>query len=331
MTMQIVRAHSYGGPEVLAVEELKLSPPGPGQALVEIAAAAVTFYDVCNRRGDFADRDYYKDEAVLPLSPGYQGAGVVVEVGPDVTDVRPGDRVVWIWGSGAYATHVVVPTASLIPVPDDIDMEQMAGALIQAFVALKLTSETYPVAAGEWCLVQSAAGGVGSLLCQMAKLRGAKVIGVASTEEKAAVAREAGADEVIVSTTADVPAEVKRITGGPGVRVVYDGVGKDTFDDNLDSIAPRGYLIVYGQSSGFVPPLDLMTLQNKGSLYLNRFTIDYYFTSWPDQDYLEKLYGWMRSGDVSVRIDRRYPLEQAAEAHAAVEFRKSAGRVLLVP
>jgi NADPH2:quinone reductase len=330
MTMRAVRVHSYGAPEVLQLGEYEIPVPKAGEVLVEVTVAAVSFYDICNRRGDFADRNYYKEAAVLPLSPGYQGGGVVAAVGGDVTSVGVGDRVAWLGGSGSYATHMTIPAAFLIPVPDDIDLEQVAGCVVQGLVAYKVTHEAYPVQPGEWCLVQAAAGGVGSLICQLAKLRGAKVIGVTSSEQKVPIAHQAGADEVLLSTRDDLAAEVKRITGG-GVRVVYDGVGKDAFDMNLDSLAPRGYLVIYGQTSGFVPPFDLMTLQDKGGLYLTRWVLQHYVSAWPDQDYVDKLFGWMRSGELVVHIDRRLPLDKAVEAHAAVEGRQTAGRVMLVP
>jgi len=330
--MQIIRQHSYGAPEVLQIEDLTLPDPGPGEVLLRTEAAAVTFFDILNRRGDLAPRDYYARDAALPLSPGYQGAGIVEKLGPEVTSVAVGDRVAWAMADGAYATHVVAPEAILVAVPDDVDLGAAAGVMIQGLLAYKLTHEAYPLAEGDWCLVQSAAGGVGTLITQFAKRRGAKVIGVTSTAEKAVVAKEAGADEVIVSsTTEDVAAEVKRRTGGPGVRVVYDAVGKDTFQANLESLAPRGYLVNFGQASGFVPPIDLMELNDRGSLYVTRFCLPHYFEEWPPRAFLAELFGWIGSGEIDVRIDSRFPLAQAAQAHARVENRESSGRVLLVP
>jgi NADPH:quinone reductase len=330
MPMQAVLYRSYGGPEVLQLEERPIPEPGPAELRMRVQAAPVMFFDICNRRGDFAARDYYAQDSVFPITPSFQGSGVVEAVGSEVKRFREGDRVVWSWGAGSYAPYVVIPEKRLISVPDDIDMEQVAGGLIQGFLAYKVTHEAYPLAPGEWCLVQAAAGGVGSLICQMAKLRGAQVIGVTSTREKAKIAMAAGADHVVVSTEADVPQEVKRITGG-GVRVVYDGVGKDAFEMNLDSLATRGYLIIFGQASGFVPPFDLTVLRDKGGLYLHRYSVEHYFTDWPDWDYVDRLFTWMRSGEVSVRIDRRYPLTEVAAAHTAVERRQAAGRVLLIP
>lgn len=330
MPMQAVLIRSYGGPEVLRLEERSIPEPGPGEVLVRVQAAPVMFFDICNRRGDFAARDYYAQACVLPIAPSFQGGGVVHEVGMGVRRFAEGDRVVWAWGTGTYAPYVVVPEKRLISLPDDIDMEQAAGGLIQAFLAYKLTHEAYPLARGEWCLVPAAAGGVGSLICQFAKLRGARVIGVTSTREKARIAVAAGADHVVVSSEADVAREVRRITG-VGVQVVYDGVGKDAFEMNLDSLASRGYLILFGQASGFVPPIDLTVLRDRGGLYLHRFSVEHYFGDWPDRDYVQRLFTWMRAGDVTIRIDGRYPLSEVMAAHEAVEQRKTAGRVLLIP
>lgn len=331
MTMRVLRHYTYGAPEVLRLDEAEIPTPGPGQVRARVAAAPVMFYDISNRRGDFANRKLYQDESILPLAPGYQGAGYVDEVGPDVEGFAVGDRVAWAAGDSSCATHVIQPAAQLIPVPDDIDLEAMAGGLYQAYVAYSLTHQAYPLAEGDWCLVQSAAGGVGQLISQLAKVRGAKVIGVVSTSEKAKVAEQFGADEVIVAGEVDVAKEVRRITDGEGVRVVYDGVGKDAFETNLDSLGLRGYLVIYGQSSGFVPPFDLMELQEKGGIYLTRWTPMSYLKKWPDEDHLANLYRWLRSGELTVHIDRRYPLAEAAAAHRAVEDRETAGRVLLVP
>lgn len=331
MSMRILRHYSYGEPQVLQLDEEELPTPGPGEVRLQVKATPVAFYDICNRRGDFATKKHYEDESVLPISPGYQGAGLVDEVGPGVDAVRVGDRVVWAAGVGSCATHVIQPVEQIIPVPDDIDLEQVAGGLYQAYVAYSLTHEAYPLRPDEWCVVQSAAGGVGQLVCQLARMRGARVIGVTSSREKVRAAEEAGATEVIVSSTSNVAEEVKRITGGAGARVVYDGVGKDMFEANMDSLGLRGYLVIYGQSSGFVPAFDLMTLQEKGGLYLTRWSPLCYLTRWPEEDHVANLYRWMRSGDLTVRIDRRYPLTEAAEAHRVVEQRESAGRVLLTP
>ncbi len=330
--MQIIRQYAYGAPEVLVLDELELSDPGPGEVRVRTYAAAVTFFDIMNRRGDLVDRQYYEADTVLPIESGYQGSGFVEALGPGVTEVGVGDRVLWGVPSGAYATHLIVPVTQLIPVPADIDLGQAAGMPAQMLLSYKLTHEAYALKPDDWCLVQSAAGGVGSLVTQFARMRGARVIGVVSTEQKAVVAKEAGANEVIVSTTCpDVAAEVKRITGG-GVRVVYDAVGKDTFEANLDSLAPRGYLVSYGQASGFVPPFDLMALNDKGSLYVTRFRLECFIDEpWPLRQFFDQAFAWMRAGEIVVRIDSTYPLSEAAAAHRAVEERRTSGRVLLLP
>ncbi|MFL6120389.1 quinone oxidoreductase family protein [Actinophytocola sp.] len=329
--MKIVRQHAFGEPEVLVLEDLTLPPVGEGELLLRTEAAAVTFFDIMNRRGQLADREYYEQDALLPLSPGYQGAGYVEEVGSGVTDFAVGDRVAWAMADGAYATHVIAPAAVVVPVPAGVDLGEAAGVLIQGLLAYKITHEAHPLEPGDWVMVQAAAGGVGSLITQYAKRRGARVVGVVSSEAKVAVAKEAGADEVVVAASdVDVAAEVRRITG-KGVVAVYDGAGKDTFEANLDSLAPRGYLLVYGQASGFVPPFDLMRLNDKGSLFVTRFCLPNYFDEWPPKEFLAELFEQMRTGEIVVRIDSRYPLADAAGAHRAVESRESAGRVLLVP
>jgi NADPH2:quinone reductase len=251
----------------------------------------------------------------------------VEALGPDVSGVEIGQRVSF-WG-GSYATHVMLPAARLIRIPAGIGFEQAAAGMNQGFLAYAFTHFTYPVKQGEWCLVQAAAGGLGLLICQMIKIRGGRVIGVTSTEEKAAHVRAAGADEILISTRSDIAKEARRITDGKGVSVVYDGVGKDTFEANLDSLAPAGYLVIYGQSSGYVPPFDLMTLQDKGSLYLTRANALPWFKEYPG--YLEKLVAWLNKGQLSIRIAAVYPLAEAARAHAAFEQRQVSGRVLLIP
>jgi NADPH2:quinone reductase len=328
--MKIVRHHTFGGPEVLQIEDLTLPPVGAGELLLRTEAAAVTFFDIMNRRGQLAEREYYEQDALLPLSPGYQGAGYVEEVGPGVEGFAVGDRVAWAMADGAYATHVIAPAAVVVPVPEGVDLGEAAGVLIQGLLAYKITHEAHPLTEGDWVLVQAAAGGVGSLITQYAKRRGANVIGVVSAERKVAAAKEAGADEVLVSTRDDIAVEVKRISA-KGVVAVYDGAGKETFQANLDSLAPRGYLLVYGQASGFIPPFDIMELNDRGSLFVSRFCLPHYFDEWPPRAFLAELFELMRTGEIVVRIDSRYPLADAAAAHKAVESRETAGRVLLVP
>jgi len=327
--MKAIRVHAYGGPEVMRLEELPTPVPGPGEALVRIHAASVNFIDVQKRRGDLVGQAFYHrwGGAELPVFLGSQGVGVVEALGSGAEKVQVGDRVSF-WGN-SYATHVALPEARLIRLPDDLSFEHAAAGLNQGFLAWAFTHRTYPVKPGDWCLIQAAAGGIGLLLCQMAKIRGGRVIGVTSKEEKAKFVREAGAEEVVISTRADIAKEARRITNGSGVNVVYDGVGKDTFEANLDSVAPAGYLVIYGQSSGFVPPFDLMILQEKGSPFLTRANGLPYAAEYPQ--YVQQFVSWIREGRLSVRIDRTFPLADAAKAHDAFEQRQISGRILLLP
>jgi NADPH:quinone reductase len=329
--MRAIRIHSYGGPEVMQVEELPTPAPGPGQAVVRVYAASVNFLDVQKRRGELVGQAFYHRAGVggpdLPTTLGSQGVGVVEALGPGVSNVAVGDRVSFVGES--YASHALVPAVRLVRIPEGITFEQAAAGMNQGFLAYAFTNFAYPVKEGEWCLIQAAAGGLGLLLCQMAKIRGGRVIGVTSSEAKARFVQEAGADAVIVSTQSDIAKEAQRITDGRGVSVVYDGVGKDTFAANLDSLAPGGYLVIYGQSSGYVPPFDLMTLQEKGSLFLTRTNGLPYIKEYPH--YLERFAAWIRQGKLSIKIDRTYPLAEAALAHAAFEQRQISGRVLLLP
>ena len=329
MTQQAVRIHAYGGPEVMKLEEISLPASGPGQVLVRVKAASVNFLDVQKRRGELVGQAFYRHLGgdQLPTTLGSQGVGVVEALGTDVSNVRLGDRVSFVGNS--YATHVVVAAPRLMRIPDELSFEQAAAGMNQGFLAYAFTHFAYPVQAGDWCLIQAAAGGIGLLLCQMAKIRGGRVIGVTSNETKAGFVREAGADEVVISKSVDVAKEARRITDGYGVSVVYDGVGKDTFAENLDSLAPGGYLVIYGQSSGYVPPFDLMTLQEKGSLFLTRTNGLPYLKEYPH--YLAQLVDWVKRKEISIRIDRTYPLAEAAQAHAVFEQRQISGRVLLLP
>jgi NADPH:quinone reductase len=327
--MQAIRIHSYGGPEVLRLEELPTPAPGAGEALIRIHAASVNFLDIQKRRGELVGQAFYNRHAgsELPALMGSQGVGVVEALGSGVTNVKVGDRVNF-WGP-SYATYTLFPAARLIRIPDELSFEIAAAGMNQGFLAYVFTHHTYPVKPGDWCLVQAAAGGVGLLICQMCKIRGGRVIGVTSKQEKAPFVREAGADEVIVSSRSDIAKEARRITDNRGVNVVYDGVGKDTFDANLDSLAPAGYLVIYGQSSGYVPPFDIMRLQEKGSLYLTRANALPWFGEYPR--YLQQLVPWIREGRIKVRIAATYPLAEAAKAHAAFEARQISGRLLLLP
>src|SRR5579872_88950 len=327
--MMAIRIHAYGGPQVMQLEELPTPVPGPGDALVRVHAASVNFLDVQKRRGELVGQAFYDRHGgnQLPALMGSQGVGTVEALGSEVTNVQAGDRVSF-WGN-SYATHILLPAARLIRLPDALSFEIAAAGLNQGFIAYAFTHHAYPVKPGDWCLIQAAAGGVGLLLCQMAKIRGGRVIGVTSKEEKAKFVREAGADEVIVSSRSDIAKEARRITGNRGVNVVFDGVGKDTFEANLDSLAPAGYLVIYGQSSGYVPPLDIMRLQEKGSLFLTRANALPWIGEIPR--YIAQFVDWIQQGRLSVRIDRTYPLADAAKAHDAFEGRRISGRVLLLP
>jgi NADPH2:quinone reductase len=329
--MNAIRIHAYGGPEVMKWEELPMPVPGPGQVRVRVEAASVNFIDVQKRRGELVGQAFYRrpgnNEPDLPATMGSQGVGVVEELGSEVSNVRVRDRVVFAGNS--YATHALAPAAWLIPVPDGVGVELAAAGMNQGFLAYAFTHFAYPVKPGDWCLVQAAAGGIGLLLCQMAKIREGRVIGVTSTAEKGKFVREAGADEVVISKQADIAKEARRITGGRGVSVVYDGVGKDTFEAGLDSLTPGGYLVVYGQSSGYVPPFDLMRLQEKGSVFLTRTNGSPYYKEYPR--YMQQFGDWIKQGKLSIRIERTYPMADAAKAHAAFEQRQVSGRVLLLP
>jgi NADPH2:quinone reductase len=312
-------------------EELPLPVPRAGQAVIRVHAASVNFLDIQKRRGELVGQAFYHrghpDEPDLPATLGSQGVGVIEAIGPDVRSVAVGDRV--SFAGESYATHAVVPVARLVRIPEEISFEQAAAGMNQGFLAYAFTHFAYPIKAGDWCLIQAAAGGIGLLLCQFAKLRGGRVIGVTSTDTKAKFVKQAGADAVIISTQTDIATEARRITEGRGVSVVYDGVGKDTFTANLDSLVPGGYLVIYGQSSGYVPSFDLMTLQEKGSLFLTRTNGLPYLKEYPH--YLEQFVPWIREGKISIKIDRTYPLAEAAQAHAAFEKRLISGRILLLP
>ncbi len=322
--MRAIRVAQYGGPEAMKLEELATPKPGPGQALVRIEAAGVNFIDVYQRSG------LYK--GALPLPLGLEAGGVVEEVGPGVTTVKAGERVAWTGVPGSYATHNLVPADRLVSLPAGLDGRAGAGAMLQGMTAHYLAHSSYPLKPGDTCLVHAAAGGVGLLLVQMAKRAGARVIGTVSTEEKARLAREAGADEVILYTRQDFEAEVKRLTGGKGLQVVYDSVAKDTFEKSLNSLAPRGYMILYGQSSGPIPPFDPQALNQKGSLFLQRPSLNHHIAT--REELLARagdVLGWIQKGQLKLRIGATFPLGEAAEAHRQLEGRKTTGKVLLIP
>ena len=322
--MKAIQVSQTGGPEVLVPTDLPTPKPKHDEALVQIKAAGVNFIDVYFREGRYP--------AQLPFIDGQEGAGVVTEIGSDVTVVQPGDRVAYTGRLGSYAEYAAVPAERLVKIPDALSFEEAAAAMLQGMTAHYLTHSTYKLQAGETALIHAAAGGVGLLLVQMAKKIGARVIGTAGTKEKAQLARDAGADECIIYTEADFEAETKRLTDGKGVHVVYDGVGKATFDKDLEVLLPRGFLVLFGGSSGAVPPFDLIKLSQKGSLYITRPTLVNYTVTreeleWRAHDVL----GWIAAGELNVRIHKTYPLADAAQAHRDLEGRKTTGKLLLIP
>lgn len=322
--MKAIRIHEFGGVDVLRYEELPEPEPGPGEARVRLEAAGVNFIDIYHRTGQY--------KGALPLTLGQEGAGVVEAVGPGVTGVRPGDRVAFASVQGAYAEQALVPADRLVPVPDDVDTRDACAVMLQGLTAHYLAYSSYALRPGDTALVHAAAGGLGLLLVQIARRRGARVIGTVSTEEKAQLAREAGADEVIRYTEEDFVEATRRITGGRGVDVVYDSVGKTTFDGSLACLRPRGVLVLCGQSSGAVPPLDPQRLNAGGSLFLTRPTLAHHIAT-RDELLMRAgdLFRWMRRGELRVRIDRTFPLEQAGAAHQALESRATQGKLLLIP
>lgn len=322
--MKAIRVHATGGPDALRLEEVERPTVGPGQVLVKIEAAGVNYVDVYQRTG------LYK--VAMPFTPGQEAAGTVVGVGRGVDDPKVGARVAYAGPMGAYAEYAVVPADRVVTLPDGVSVKQGAAVMLQGLTAHYLATSTYPLKPGDTCLVHAAAGGVGLLLCQVAKLRGARVLGTVSTREKAALAREAGADEVILYTEQDFESEVKRLTTGAGLQVVYDSVGKTTFDKGLNCLVRRGTMVLYGQSSGPVGPLDPQVLSQKGSLFLTRPTLIHYIATRAELlARAGELLGWVKSGTLRVRVDRELPLAQAAEAHRLLEARKTTGKVLLVP
>ena len=322
--MQAIQVSSVGGPEVLTTADLPVPSPKPDEALVQIKAAGVNFIDVYIREGRYP--------AQLPFVSGQEAAGVVVEIGSEVTNVQRGDRVAYTSVLGSYAQYAAVPASRVVKIPDELDFEQAAAAMLQGMTAHYLLYSTYPLKKGETALIHAAAGGVGLLLVQMAKTIGARVIGTAGTQEKAQLARDAGADECIVYTEADFETETRRLTGGKGVEVVYDGVGKATFDKDLNVLRPRGYLVLFGGASGAVPPFDLIKLSQKGSLFITRPTLAHYTATreeleWRANDVLQMIV----RGDLKLRIHKTYPLASAADAHRDLEGRKTTGKLLLIP
>jgi NADPH:quinone reductase len=322
--MKAVRVHKYGGPEVLTMDDIPVPEPKAGEARVKIEAIGVNFIDIYQRTGLYPIQ--------TPFTLGSEGAGVVDAVGPGVTEVRKGDRVAYSMVIGAYAEFAVVPAWRLVPVPVNVDAKSAACLMLQGMTAHYLTHSTYALKKGETALVHAAAGGVGLLLIQIAKQLGANVIGTVSTEAKAQLAKELGADHVILYTQSDFLAEVKKLTDNRGVHVVYDSVGQTTFDKSLDCLKPRGYLVLFGQSSGPVPPFDPGKLAAKGSLFLTRPSLAHYTLN--RDELLQRsadLFNWTASGKLKLRIEKAFSLADAAEAHRELEGRKTTGKVILLP
>ena len=322
--MQAIQVSQVGGPEVLIPVDVPVPSPKPDEALVNIKAAGINFIDVYVREGRYP--------TPLPFICGQEGAGVVTEVGSEVTTLKPGDRVAYTSVLGSYAEYAAVAASRLVKIPDELDFEQAAAAMLQGMTAHYLVHSSYPLKKDETALIHAAAGGVGLLLVQMAKKIGARVIATAGTHQKAQLARDAGADECIVYTEADFESETRRLTNGEGVHVVYDGVGKATFDKDLNVLRPRGYLVLFGGSSGAVPPFDLIKLSQKGSLFITRPTLAHYTVTREElesraNDVLQSI----ARGELKLRIHKVYPLAEAAQAHRDLEGRKTTGKLLLRP
>lgn len=322
--MKAIRVHQTGGPEAMQLDDVPAPEPGTGDALVATAAIGVNFIDVYFRTG------LYK--APLPWTLGLEAAGTVRAVGPGVEGIAVGDRVAWTGVPGAYAEMAVVPANRLVKLPDGLAFRDGTAAMLQGMTAHYLACSTYPLKAGDTCLVHAAAGGVGLLLCQVAKRRGATVIATVSTDAKAELARAAGADHVILYSKDDFVAGARGATGGAGVHVVYDGVGATTFAKSLDCLRPRGTMVLFGAASGPVPPLDPNELQTKGSLFLTRPSLFHYIADDAElRSRAADVLGWIAAGELKLRIEEEYPLARAADAHRALEGRKTTGKVLLLP
>ncbi len=322
--MNAVRITAPGGPEVLQLQKIPAPSPGLGQVLIGVEAVGVNFVEIYQRTGAY--------KVPLPFTPGSEAAGTVQEVGDGVTGVNRGDRVASVNVLGSYADHALINADRLVVLPAGVTTKMAGAAMLQGLTAHYLTTSTYPLESGDTCLVHAAAGGMGLLLCQMAKRRGARVIGTTSTEEKAALAREAGASDVILYTKTDFAAEVKRLTNRAGVQVVYDSVGRTTFLPGLGCLALRGMMVLYGQSSGAVEPFDPQVLNQRGSLFLTRPSLPHYTAT---RDELvrrsSELFAWIAEGSITIRIGAEFPLSRAADAHRALEGRSTTGKVVLIP
>ena len=322
--MKAIQIHSTGGPEVLELDDLPIPEPGAGQVLIRVEAAGVNFIEIYFRKGVY--------KAALPFIPGSEAAGTVEELGPGVTGFKAGDAVASTSMIGSYAEYALVPAAQLVRTPEGLSMERAAAAMLQGMTAHYLSHSTFPLKAGDTALVHAGAGGVGLLLTQMAARMGAHVITTVSTKAKAELSREAGASHVILYSDQTFEAEVKRLTGGKGVDVVYDSVGKDTFEQSLNCLRTRGMLVLFGASSGPVPPFDLIQLSSKGSLFITRPTLWHYIATRAELEWRAgEVLGWAAKGELKLRTEHTYPLAEAAEAQCDLESRKTTGKVLLVP
>ena len=322
--MKAVRVHKYGGPEVLTLEEIPIPEPKASEARVKIEASGVNFIDIYQRTGLYPLQ--------TPFTLGTEAAGIVDVVGPNVTEVKKGERVGYAMIPGSYAEYAIVPAARLVPIPPNIEPRTAAALMLQGMTAQYLTHSTYALKKGETALVHAAAGGVGLLLIQIAKQLGATVIGTVSTEAKATLAKEAGADHVILYTQTDFLAEVKKLTDGRGLDVVYDSVGQTTFDKSLECLRPRGYMVLFGQSSGPVPPFDPARLAARGSLFITRPSLAHYTLDRAElSQRASNIFNWTAAGKLKARIDKSFPMAEAAEAHRQLEGRKTTGKVILLP
>jgi NADPH2:quinone reductase len=322
--MKAIVVSKTGGPEVLEYKDVPKPEPQPNEALVEIKAIGVNFIDVYFREGRYPSK--------LPFTVGQEASGVVNAVGADVKSVKPGDRVAYTGLQGSYAEYAAVAADRLVKIPDSVTFEQAAALMLQGMTAHYLVKSAYPLKSGDTALIHAAAGGVGQLLVQMAKTIGGQVIATAGTDEKVAIAKSRGADHVINYSKQDFVAETKRVTGGKGVNVVYDGVGKTTFEGGLDVLRPRGYMVLFGGSSGAVPPFDLIKLSQKGSLFITRPTLGHYIATREELEWRAgEVMGWIGGGKLKINVGYTYKLSEAAKAHQDLEGRKTTGKVLLIP
>jgi NADPH2:quinone reductase len=322
--MRAIQVSALGGPEVLELHDIPAPEPAPNEAIVAIRACGVNFIDIYFREGRYP--------TPLPFIPGQEAAGVVTETGHDVAHVKVGDRVAYTGSNGSYAEFQAVPSNRLVKIPDAIDFHQAAAAMLQGMTAHYLSHNTFPLKAGDTALIHAAAGGVGLLLVQMAKTLGAHVIATAGTDDKCALAKTAGADEVINYSTHDFELETKRIMEGKGVHVVYDGVGKDTFDRDLNVLRPRGMLVLFGGASGAVPPFDPMRLSQRGSLFMTRPTLAHYIATHEElEQRASAVLGAIGRGELKLRIEHEYPLSEARVAHEELAARRTTGKLLLIP